>query len=134
MALLLPLAACTSSPEGPLRRIGRVKVGVAYGVALEGDFAYVTNNDGVVLVDVSDPAEPRRTAMLELEDGAFGIRAAGDIAYIAADSEGFVTADVSDPRNPARPVQAGRFRFGAGAGRQARLPQLQLPHASHSRH
>ena len=56
-------AGCSIATEGPLSHVGGVNVGIAYGVAVDGDYAYVTNNDGVAIIDIRTPADrPTPTA------------------------------------------------------------------------
>jgi hypothetical protein len=58
-------------------------------VAIQGDRAWVAGGlAGVLLLDISDPAAPKRLSELVLEDRAIGILTAGDRLYVAAGTEG----------------------------------------------
>ncbi|MFX0183327.1 MAG: LVIVD repeat-containing protein [Candidatus Hodarchaeota archaeon] len=73
---------------------------VAYSVYVHGDHAFVTNNDGTVIIDISNPVNPRKIGIVATSDGAFGVTVKDDLAYIASDSDGFIIANISDPENP----------------------------------
>ncbi|MFX0205202.1 MAG: LVIVD repeat-containing protein [Candidatus Hodarchaeota archaeon] len=73
---------------------------VGYEVFVQGDYAYVTNNDGTKIIDVTNPSNPRSSGIISTSDGAFGVTAKDDLLYIASDSNGFIVANVSDPENP----------------------------------
>ena len=79
--------------------------GSGYDVCIHSNYAYVTNNEGVDIIDVQDPANPISEARLEIIDGAFGIHIEGDILFVAAGGNGLVIADIS---NPLEPVQLGQ--------------------------
>lgn len=73
---------------------------VAYSVYVQGDHAFVTTNDGTVILDISNPEDPRKIGIVATSDGAFGVTVKDDLAYIASDSNGFIIANISDPENP----------------------------------
>ena len=100
LAVMLLLGACASLSSGPIRQVGRLDTGTAYDVRVQGETAFVGNNDGLVIVDVHQPNRPRRAAAIELGEAAFGIAVVGDRAYISGGRDGFTIADVGDPENP----------------------------------
>ena len=73
---------------------------VGYSVYVESNLVFVTNNDGTVILDASNPVNPRRLGIVATSDGAFGVTVKNDLAYIASDSNGFIIANISDPENP----------------------------------
>ncbi len=83
-----------------INEVASVK-GSGYDVCIQENYAFVTNNDGVDIIDVQNPTDPIKKARLEITDGAFGLHIQGDLAYIAAGGNGFITANISDPLNPA---------------------------------
>ncbi|MBN2380823.1 hypothetical protein JXM67_13575 [candidate division WOR-3 bacterium] len=85
--------------EDQLCRIGRVKIGVAYDVFVHDDYAYVSNNDGVVVIDISDRTKPRKVALIDT-DGAFGITVVGDYACVCGWSTGFTIVNIKNPQDP----------------------------------
>ncbi len=75
-------------------------------VAVEGDYAYVVNsNGGLVVLDVTDPTTPDLAGYYDTASNAIGVALAGNYAYVADGSSGLQVVDISDPTNP----------FGAGS-------------------
>jgi len=78
----------------------------AQHIKIQGKYAYTVNtfNDGMAVVDISNPSHPEVTGNLSLPalfDSATGIAVAGKYAYICSywnDSIGVI--DISDPTNP----------------------------------
>ncbi|MFX0113284.1 MAG: LVIVD repeat-containing protein [Candidatus Hodarchaeota archaeon] len=85
---------------------------VGYDVYVDNNYAYISNNDGIAIYDVTNPKNTKKVGNLDIEDGAFGIIVKDGIAYCAGDSSGFVIADVSDPKNP---VKLGQYSDGGSA-------------------
>ncbi|MDF1538403.1 MAG: hypothetical protein P1Q69_05835 [Candidatus Thorarchaeota archaeon] len=73
---------------------------VGYNIEVAGDFAYVSNNDGVVVIDKSVYNTPLRIANIPLSNGAFGMDIDDDLLYIAGTSNGLVIVDISVPASP----------------------------------
>ncbi len=90
-----------SNSENPVI-IGAVDTpGVAQDIAVVEDLAYVADDDSLQIVDISDPADPSIVGAIEtLCSSAFGVTAAGYLAYVAVGSCGLQIVDVSDPDNP----------------------------------
>ncbi len=101
--IYLPLnvsAQTNANQDLYLNKIGFCDVEVGYDIHVTTDYAYLSNNDGLMIIDISDPENPVKASELLIDDGAFGFVIEGDMAYIAADSSGLVIADISDPLNP----------------------------------
>jgi len=96
--ILGTLCISTCKSQGVLSRVSTSKAGVAYDVYVEESYAYLTNNDGVIIFDVSQPDSPQKAGEI-LSGTAFGIFVENGLIYIAGGS-GLVIADVSDPVNP----------------------------------
>ncbi|MHB1037685.1 MAG: Ig-like domain-containing protein [Pirellulales bacterium] len=77
--------------------------GQALGVAVSGTLAYVADNVGLMIVDVSNPAAPTQVGRA---GAALDVAVSGTLAYVAAYSTGLVIYDVS---NPAKPVRLGTY-------------------------
>jgi hypothetical protein len=85
--------------QGTLSLVSYSKeAGVSYGVSVDKNYAYVTNNDGVVIFDVHQPERPRKVGMIPTGQ-TFGICVENDLAYILG-GRGLVIADIRDPANP----------------------------------
>jgi hypothetical protein len=106
LAAALTLSVCTSCSQSPIRRVGRLNTGTAYDVTVQGDLAFVTGNEGLVTVDIQDPAHPKEMAVLALGEAAIGVDAKGNLAFVGQGNYGFIIADVSDPADP---QMAGTF-------------------------
>ncbi|MEE9377299.1 MAG: hypothetical protein V3V33_04605 [Candidatus Lokiarchaeia archaeon] len=103
LALTVPILSINSkaqtNQELYLNRVGFCNIEVGYDVHVQGDYAYVTNNDGLMIIDVSNPSNPEKIGEVLLDHGS-GIVIESNIAYITSPSSGFVIADISDPSNP----------------------------------
>ena len=82
-----------------LRYVGRGKVGVAYDVRVHNDFAYVANNQGVVIFDVSAPENLRKVGNIDIGGASFGIDVEEESIYITGGNNLFI-ADITQPQNP----------------------------------
>jgi hypothetical protein len=72
-------------------------------VAVSGHYAYVAVGDaGLLVIDVSDPANPRRVGGYDTPGNALGVAVSGNYAYVADYNAGLQVLDVSDPANPRR--------------------------------
>lgn len=73
---------------------------VGYDIEVESDYAYVSHNDGVEIINIENKNRPSVVGNIDINDGAFGMVRNGDLLYIAGDSAGLVIANVSNPRQP----------------------------------
>lgn len=76
--------------------------GIVVDVTVSGTLAFLSGReDGVHLVDVSNPAQPQLIATRHVAGGSvWGVALAGDIAFLAAGAAGVVAMDVSNPAQP----------------------------------
>ncbi len=96
---MLTFCSCARHSEGALSFVCYCKeAGVGYGVYVDKDYAYVTNNDGVVVFDIRQSRKPRKISMIPT-GVTFGIHIEDNLAYILG-RRGLVIADISDPVNP----------------------------------
>ena len=70
-----------------------------HDVEVEGDLAFVANEDGLQVVDFSDPTAPTPVASLATAGPATRVFLNGDQAWVVA-SPGIVAIDLSNPRDP----------------------------------
>ncbi|MBI2926488.1 MAG: hypothetical protein HYY24_12405 [Verrucomicrobia bacterium] len=80
------------------------EVGTVHAVRVVGDYAYVAGDWYLVVIDVRDPARPRRIGRLRTQV-ASGLDVVGKYAYVG-DRSGLFVVDVS---NPAAPTRLGSF-------------------------
>jgi len=81
--------------------------GESYAVAVQGDYAYLGVGPRLVVLDISNPANPTLAGQTEvLPDIVWGVAVAGNYAYVADDEGGLRIINVSDP---AAPSEAGFY-------------------------
>jgi hypothetical protein len=76
---------------------------LAWGLTVQGDYAYLANNDGIGLriVSIADPFHPTEIGSLQGEIvGAMRVAVAGSRAYVTAGENGLYVIDVSNPAAP----------------------------------
>ena len=76
----------------------------ATGVSIADGYAYVVGDDGLKVIDISNPAIPVVVGSVETPNPAWGVTIADGYAYVTADSSGLQIIDIS---NPATPVIVG---------------------------
>jgi hypothetical protein len=87
-----------SDPANPVET-GFIETGLAQGVAIAGDYAYVAYGEDVSVVDISDPTAPVEVSTFGTSE-AFNIDVAGDYAYVASWVNGLRIFNVSNPSAP----------------------------------
>ncbi|OGS19110.1 MAG: hypothetical protein A2219_01555 [Elusimicrobia bacterium RIFOXYA2_FULL_50_26] len=72
-----------------------------------GNYAYVADAfNGLVIIDVSDPANPAEAGFLDTPEYAYDVYAIGCYAYVADRDSGLRVINIS---NPASPVESGYY-------------------------
>lgn len=72
-----------------------------YGIELDGDYAYVSNDEsGVIVLDISDPENPIEVASIMVIDQAGKVSIHENTLFLSAIWEGLWLIDISDPFNP----------------------------------
>ena len=79
-------------------QIGQISLGSAYNVAVNGNYAYVAYNSGVAVIDIGNPAKPKKLTTLKTSEAAFGILCVDNYLYIGAG--GVKNLYVYDNANP----------------------------------
>ena len=81
--------------------------GNALSVAAQGDRAHVAAGEGgLIVVDISNPANPVRLGGYYTGGYSYGVAVVGRYAYMADGSAGLRVIDIADPANP---VQVGVY-------------------------
>ena len=90
VALTLALMVLSGQIRGDEVRVERVGQwpgwprGIAYGVAVSGNYAYLAvGSAGLQVIDVSNPANPRREGRYDTPGRAYGVAVSGGYAYVA---------------------------------------------------
>jgi hypothetical protein len=72
-----------------------------WGVHVSGKYAYyATNDEGIYIMDISNPTDPKRVARLDYGGGTSDLFAIGKYLYVAASWGGLKILDISEPVNP----------------------------------
>jgi hypothetical protein len=98
-ALVMLLTASTASGQTTLTPAGSIS-GPVDLIKVFGARADVTSGKTITLVDVSDPAAPRREGAYTCPELIWGFTVEGSTLYVAADTYGLVILDVSNPAAP----------------------------------
>jgi hypothetical protein len=83
-----------------------IEPGVARDMVIKDGIAYITDEWGLQLIDVSNPSKFTRLSSIDLHTGppgtpaTIGIDVSRDMAYVAQSEGGLLVVDVSDPRKP----------------------------------
>jgi len=81
--------------------IGDIQIGVTHEVFVESDYAYVTTNEALVIIDISDPSNPKRISEINMEGLSPVAVVRDELAYIVnMASHEFLIVNVSNPENP----------------------------------
>jgi len=77
-------------------------------MVVEGDHAFCAMNHGLMIIDISDPAQPVEISKYYIEQGAGrDILISGDYAYFCCGSGGLIILDISDIHSPTLVTQYG---------------------------
>jgi hypothetical protein len=91
-----------SSPSSPTV-VGRTDLlpEVVRGVAVVGGYAYIADyDDGLRVIDVSDPAHPAEVGHYDTPGHAYDVVVVGDYAYVADGGAGLRVVSVVTPTSP----------------------------------
>ena len=112
-----------SNPANPQRVGGYSTYTWSYGVAVSGSHAYLAGGiwdeqawlyrDGLVIIDISNPANPQRVGGWDTAGSAVGVAVSGDCAYVLDSNAGLLVIDISEPANPRR---VGKYGLSGWAG------------------
>ncbi|MFX0174583.1 MAG: LVIVD repeat-containing protein, partial [Candidatus Hodarchaeota archaeon] len=81
--------------------IGDIQIGRTHEVFIEGDYAYVTTNQALVIIDISNPSFPKKISEIEMEGFAPVAVVRDELAYVVnMASHEFLIVNVSNPENP----------------------------------
>jgi hypothetical protein len=73
----------------------------AFGVVLEGDYAYIADyTAGFRVLNITDPTNPTFAGVYDTPGAATDVVVAGDYAYVADGVSGLRVVNITDPTNP----------------------------------
>ena len=105
-ALLVIAGAASSAQSVTLTPVGSIP-GAADLIEVDGTRAYVASGKTLTVVDITDPASPKRLGAHTFADLIWGVTIRSNMVYVAADLAGLGILDVS---NPAAPVLRGALK------------------------
>jgi hypothetical protein len=85
--------------------VGRLG-GLMTKIVIRDGYGYVGVGDQLVILNVADPAQPKRVGSVRLADQIRDMVVAGQYAYVAANRAGLRIVDIADP---AAPAEVGAF-------------------------
>ncbi|MHA1396832.1 MAG: hypothetical protein ACTSSF_03915 [Candidatus Heimdallarchaeaceae archaeon] len=91
-----------NNPTKPIQ-LGSYHTGLYSVLSLyvDGTHAYIAAwDEGLQIVDVSNPYHPSNTTAYKTPYGAYGVFVSGDYVYVAIDYCGLIILDISTPSNP----------------------------------
>ena len=96
----LPFFVSSNTESFSLSYLSDCYLNVGYHIDVRNDLAFVADNDGISVIDLSDPSNLSRLTIMNLPSAAFGVQIIGDYAYVACSEAGFYILDISDIYNP----------------------------------
>ena len=105
---LLLTSATRAADSLNVRLIGKCDTpGPAYGVAVQGTYAFVADFDaGLRVISVADPAHPTEVGHTDTPDSAVRVTVSGNYAYVVGMQAGLRVISVADPANP---IEVGSY-------------------------
>lgn len=97
--LTLVVAGYASAQPVTLRQIGSIKV-PADTVEIRGSHAFVAGGRTLTVIDLSNPASPRKVGAYTFPEQIWSFRIVGSYAYVAANFFGLGILDISNPASP----------------------------------
>ncbi|WP_202320072.1 DNRLRE domain-containing protein [Archaeoglobus neptunius] len=93
--------------------LARLPVPTCDSIAVKGNYAfYGGHNDGVWVVDISDPSHPQEKILIKNKGRNTGLAIDGNYLYIAGSWADLTIADISNPEDPVITV----WNFGGSLG------------------
>jgi hypothetical protein len=119
MVLCVPIFCCSfckaqnRENHNSLKIISTTRAGsVPYGVYVENGYAFITNNDDLLIFDIREPANPKRIGKVGI-GVSFCMTTKDELAFVVGEN-GLFIIDIRDPHNPQR---IGMLKLeGAGSG------------------
>ena len=95
-----PSASASIAPSTDWDAIGQTG-GPTQGIAVQGNYAYIGVGPRLVVVDISDPANPHQVgASAMLDDFVLGVAVSDTHVYVAAGGAGLQIFDITNPSTP----------------------------------
>jgi len=86
--------------QATLTKIGKFNTGMSYGLSIKSNYAYVTTNTSLIILDIKNPDKPVTASELVIGSPIFGLSILNNYAFLAASDKGLIIVDISEPNNP----------------------------------
>jgi hypothetical protein len=83
----------------PLQSVS-VVTSTANAIDIRDNYAYVATNEGLRIIDISNPANLQLRGLVPTRNMSLGVSVKGDRAYVADGSAGVFLVDISNPSDP----------------------------------
>ena len=91
-----------ANPIAPVAA-GFLETYFSHDVDVTGNYAYIADDEsGLRIVNITDPAMPVQTAIINLPEGAIALDVVGNYAYVALGSGGLQIIKVTNPAAPSK--------------------------------
>jgi len=102
LALILCLLVSPSVTwaQTSLETVRTMPFGNPGSIAVAGDLGIYGISNGIMVVDIADPASPARLSRLSLPGEVHHVTVEGNLVYVAAGSSGIVVVDLTEPTAP----------------------------------
>ncbi|MCY3412640.1 MAG: hypothetical protein INQ03_13465 [Candidatus Heimdallarchaeota archaeon] len=72
---------------------------VGYNVVVDDNLAFVSNNEGIEIINVESKYNPKVLGNVDVDNMGFGFAVNGNQLYIADSTSGIIITDIQDPNN-----------------------------------
>src|SRR5687768_10119964 len=103
VALLFFACALNPPAQSAINQVGHWRDyndGLAMGIGISGQHAYVASLEGLLVFDLTDPLKPRKVTTLKLANWAYDVTVISNRAYVACSNAGLEIVDISNPEAP----------------------------------
>ncbi|MHA1199711.1 MAG: LVIVD repeat-containing protein [Candidatus Heimdallarchaeaceae archaeon] len=99
-AVCFPYSVYGNNETFSLNYIDDCYLNVGYHINIEENYAFVADNDGISVIDISDPTDISRLTIIDFPSAVFGLQIIGNFAYVGGSNAGFYILDITDIYNP----------------------------------
>lgn len=95
------LTASDAQSQLYLNKVAKLSgFGIGYRIVIQNKYAYITENEGFIIVDIENPLKPTKVGEFLSDYNGFGIFIQNDLAFLASAGFGLEIVNISNPMNP----------------------------------